>query len=341
MKYCRFCGKPLQDMSTFCPHCMRKQQESVLAANVPEPRPHTSYKRLILLAVSFPALAGLAALILLCVKAEPFVPSADWPPLSSVAAEAVSPASAKNEEESSIPLSDLPASSAAVREPDSSQAAPSQPDENPHDMDPIVDGVWGNLRQLKGEFVFAEDTTGLRCTTLSVSVKSGMARAVKEITARVTTDSGYATWENAYETLPENQWIAPFRRLCRLEPAGMSPDGLTWYIRWYDGIPTETAPAPVLPERDIQELLLTAETAAGAAGLAHRSLYNEGIDGAFFCLPRSPAAEGGSIAYIEPADWDEYLAGYWQHLYTLGYTAYDLRFFYTTEEQVVFFLYIK
>ena len=75
--------------------------------------------------------------------------------------------------------------------------------------------------------------------------------------------------------------------------------------------------------------------------MAHRSLYNEGIDGAFLSLPRSPSAEGGSIAYIEPAYWDEYLAGYWQHLYTLGYTAYDLRFFYTTEEQVVFFLYIK
>lgn len=27
VKYCRFCGKPLQEMSTFCPHCMRKQQD--------------------------------------------------------------------------------------------------------------------------------------------------------------------------------------------------------------------------------------------------------------------------------------------------------------------------
>lgn len=63
VKYCRFCGKPLQDVSTFCPHCMRKQQdEPDSPGNTPISQPifYTRRFRLILMGIGI--LAALALL---------------------------------------------------------------------------------------------------------------------------------------------------------------------------------------------------------------------------------------------------------------------------------------
>ena len=224
---------------------------------------------------------------------------------------------------------------------EASSVSSAQPAGNLESTQKIINRVWKELEKLKGEFILSEDTAGLRCTTLSLSAEMSVTQAAKEIIGQVTSDTGYATWKYAADSLAEREHIAPFRRLCLFEVAGMSPDGKNRYIRWYDGIPEKPASAPVLPERDLQELLNTIEAGAKEKGIERRNLYNEGVDGIFFLLPRIPAAEECSVPYAEPEDWDEVFLSILEHDYTFGYTAYDLQFFYTTKEEIVFFTYIK
>ena len=62
MKNCRFCGKPIQDTESFCPHCMRKQQESILVANTQLLKSEIRYKRLTYFLLPAVILVGISSI---------------------------------------------------------------------------------------------------------------------------------------------------------------------------------------------------------------------------------------------------------------------------------------
>ena len=62
MKDCRFCGKPMHDRDSFCPHCMRRQDEPDRMENAPASQPifHTRSLRLVLMGIG---VLGVSALL--------------------------------------------------------------------------------------------------------------------------------------------------------------------------------------------------------------------------------------------------------------------------------------
>lgn len=324
MKDCRFCEKPIHDGDSFCPHCMRRQDEPDSLDNTPisPPKPAGKRRLLFLLPILLLFVSALLLIWYLVGQTDPLYQAAESAPSSSLNVSSSRP---------SAPFQSTASPTAGTSAVYTTTAVTKPPvTEPPFNPDAVIQQLSAAM-EATGAYVADSDISSMKLVMLDMIAPIDGAEIRQQVES-IENACGYAQWEELRRRYPDTEYFASFTFRYHLEYTGTN-GAKHHYFRLYLGLPEQ----PVSPEitwLDVQKTL---------------GLVDDGTRGRLektWSVYAQPHVSTYSITYERTAS-DKYLPAEEQVAANIlsqmeggSYTEYALYLVYATSDTVEFILYL-
>lgn len=324
MKDCRFCGKPMYDGDSFCPHCMRRQDEPDSLDNTPISPPTSTGKRrfIFLLPILLLFVSAILLIWYLIGQTDPLYRTAESDHSSSLNVSSSRPAAPFR--------STAPPTTGTSAVYTTTAATESPVTEPPFDPDAVIQQLSAAL-ETTGAYVADSDISSMKLVMLDMIAPIDGAEIRQQVES-IENACGYAHWEELRRRYPDTEYFASFTFRYHLEYTGTNGTK-HHYFRLYLGLPEQPVP-PEVTWLDVQKTLELVDD--GTRGRLEKtwSVYAE------------PHVSTYSITYERTAS-DEYqpaeeqvAANILSQMEGGSYTEYALYLVYATSNTVEFILYL-
>lgn len=324
MKDCRVCGKPMYDGDSFCPHCMRRQDEPDSLDNTPISPPAPAGKRHLFFLLPI-LLLSVPATILIWY----FTGQTD-PPYRVAESNHTSSLNASSSRPSAPFQSTAPPTTGTSAVYTTTAATEPPVAKPPFDPDAVIRQL-SMAMEATGAYVADSDISSMKLVMLDMIAPIDAA-VIRQQMESIANACGYAQWEELRRRYPDTEYFAPFIFRYHLEYTGT--DGAAHhYFRLYLGL-LEPPVSPEITWMDVQKVLELVD--AGARGRLEKTLavYAEPHVSTYSITYERSASDGHLSAEEQVA------ANILSQMEGGSYTEYALYLVYATSNTVEFILYL-
>ena len=325
MKDCRFCGKPMHEGGSFCPHCMRRQDEPDSLDNTPisPPKPTGKRRLIFLLPILLLSVPAIILIWYLEGQMDPLYQATESDHLSSLNVSSSRPSAPS---QSTAP----PTTSTSVVYTTTEVTKPPVT-EPPFDLDAVIQQLSATM-EATGAYVADSDISSMKLVMLNV-VAPVTAMEIENQMQKIESESGHSILQAVQEQYTEVEYLAPFKRRYHLEYVGFTSPSYHSF-RLYIGL-TEDMPMPEISGFDVQKVIAFIEEKTDGKLQRNSAVYTDPRVYEVNAISRARTSADVYITAEEQAA-DIILQYYRENVHT----RYELYVQVVTADKVIFGLYL-